>query len=275
MIFLGLYLRFKCIADKCTHNCCTGWRVEVDKDTYKRFESLPDGIFKTYILDGIEKRDNKYHNKIKRNGECIFFLEDGLCAIQKKYGEDFVSFTCRKYPRRIYTYKDKEENRAFCTMSAACPVVASYLINENVRFYKKDSEGNNREIKKGDCEILDSFRLKSKDIEKKIDISDFKNTEKRIIIHLLQNFYIYRAYSEFYSACVLYLSDREKYHDEMISEIELIGLKTFEETCNLYKEILKVRHESELKSELLIDAITSYYREIAHKLPGVKQNKGD
>ena len=34
------YKEFKCIASKCKNNCCIGWEIDIDKDTYELYKSF-------------------------------------------------------------------------------------------------------------------------------------------------------------------------------------------------------------------------------------------
>ena len=49
------YKNFKCIADKCQHNCCIGWEIDVDESTMALYNTV-DGEFgkrlKSNICDG-------------------------------------------------------------------------------------------------------------------------------------------------------------------------------------------------------------------------------
>ena len=34
------YKDFKCIADKCKHNCCIGWEIDIDDDTLEYYNKV-------------------------------------------------------------------------------------------------------------------------------------------------------------------------------------------------------------------------------------------
>ena len=34
------YNNFKCIADKCNHNCCIGWEIDIDNKTAEYYRSI-------------------------------------------------------------------------------------------------------------------------------------------------------------------------------------------------------------------------------------------
>lgn len=96
------YKDFKCIADKCRHTCCKGWEVEIDSDSLKRFEKYKD------IEDKIEHGDSD-HFKLLEGEVCPFLLENGLCDMILKYGEDMLCQTCTDHPRFRNYFTDRIE----------------------------------------------------------------------------------------------------------------------------------------------------------------------
>ena len=34
------YNKFKCIASKCSDNCCIGWEIDIDSKTYEKYKML-------------------------------------------------------------------------------------------------------------------------------------------------------------------------------------------------------------------------------------------
>lgn len=111
---------FKCLMDKCDDNCCKeNWSISVDEETYKKYIDMG--------LPRIEEkiRTTNPHTIIKKSGECPFITNDGLCSIHKDYGEEFLSNTCKTYPRFVSEYKDLYiEN-----MGLSCPAVSRWLVS--------------------------------------------------------------------------------------------------------------------------------------------------
>lgn len=91
------YKHFKCIADKCSHSCCVGWEIDVDKDTAEKYASLTDGYGKE-IAKSIEW-DETPHFKLCENDRCPHLDERGLCRIISNLGEGYLCHICREHPR--------------------------------------------------------------------------------------------------------------------------------------------------------------------------------
>ena len=84
--------KFNCIADKCKHNCCKGWRIAVDKKTADKYLSLAnDNKRFENCLDG------QFFKMVNQN--CPFLDSDNLCHVIKKYGEKCLCKTCKTHPR--------------------------------------------------------------------------------------------------------------------------------------------------------------------------------
>lgn len=91
------YKDFVCIADKCTHNCCIGWEIDIDPDTQKMYESLMGG-YGQEIKKSIEYGETP-HFKLSLDGRCPHLASSGLCKIILELGEDHLCDICREHPR--------------------------------------------------------------------------------------------------------------------------------------------------------------------------------
>jgi lysine-N-methylase len=117
--------QFSCIGTACEDTCCVGWSVNIDQATYKKYSKVKE-IELTPLLDKKVTRNRSNpsevnYAKIKMDtGRCPILSEDGLCKIQAKLGEDYLSDTCAIYPRVSNVMNEVLERSA--TMS--CPEIA-------------------------------------------------------------------------------------------------------------------------------------------------------
>ena len=115
---------FKCDGQRCDAKCCKGWRIDIDAATFEKYEK-------------IESDEKEITSKLKYNEEiechvvqlddknfCPFLTEENLCGIQKKYGENFLSFTCKNFPRRIVNLGNIIEY----SLSLSCPLAAELAL---------------------------------------------------------------------------------------------------------------------------------------------------
>lgn len=96
---------FQCIGPRCEDNCCTGWRVTIDRKTYAAYKASGHAALKDRFADAVTRQrsgqtDSRYAQIEQQQGlgECVF-LEDRLCAVQRALGPDLLSNTCAEYPR--------------------------------------------------------------------------------------------------------------------------------------------------------------------------------
>ncbi|HWT75549.1 MAG TPA: flagellin lysine-N-methylase [Mobilitalea sp.] len=121
-IKIDFYDKFRCIADQCTFSCCKGWEITVDSDTCKRWKNCSDNS--VYFL-GKMKSIKKVGCRIRmgKDKECPFLTENGLCDIVIRYGEAYLSDTCRCFPRLVNDMGYYSEY----ALSCACPAVIDIL----------------------------------------------------------------------------------------------------------------------------------------------------
>ena len=119
-IFRPVYVRdFKCDGQACDSRCCRDWKIYVDEDTRKKFQSLPD---REKILRHMTEKNSF---RPTNSGTCPFLNENLLCNLQLEYGEDFLPAVCQSYPR--VTYKLDDEN-FLQAMTVTCPVAAMEIL---------------------------------------------------------------------------------------------------------------------------------------------------
>ncbi len=88
------YKSFKCIADRCRHNCCIGWEICIDEATLERYRHLDADIMST-----IADCDDGACFRLTEDGRCPHLCDTGLCNIIISHGEGLLSDICREHPR--------------------------------------------------------------------------------------------------------------------------------------------------------------------------------
>lgn len=129
------YDDFKCIGGKCIDNCCcNNWRIDIDKKTYKKYKKLKGEIGKKINTNISKNRKNTNYlqcGKINlKNSKCSLLSKDGLCTIHSELGENYLSNTCKIYPREIKKYGEIYERN----LIISCPEVVRYIIKSKKNF---------------------------------------------------------------------------------------------------------------------------------------------
>lgn len=98
------YNTFRCIADKCSDNCCIGWEIDIDTDTAEYYSSVT-GEFGKRLKENISK-ENSF---ILKNDRCPFLNGENLCDIIISCGEEHLCQICRDHPRYFEWYGNIKE----------------------------------------------------------------------------------------------------------------------------------------------------------------------
>lgn len=119
------YKSFKCIADKCSHSCCIGWEIDVDKNALEKYESLTHAYGKT-VIDSIDY-DKTPHFRLCENERCPHLDKKGLCKVIIELGEDYLCEICREHPR---FYNDTPEGKEV-GLGMACQEACRIILESN------------------------------------------------------------------------------------------------------------------------------------------------
>lgn len=126
-VFPNYYEKFKCIADKCRHNCCIGWEIDIDEDTMDLYNSL-DGDFAERIRSSIE--GDIPHFTLTEGERCPFLNSSGLCEIICELGDGAISDICYLHPRFSNFYDDFTETG----LGLCCEEAARLILTETEPF---------------------------------------------------------------------------------------------------------------------------------------------
>ena len=111
------YDKFKCIADKCVHNCCRGgWEIEIDDEALDRFSKLP-GEFGDKVRASISPENIFIH----KHGECPLLSPEGKCEMVLNGAE--LCVICDEYPRFTEFFGDYAERGISLSCEASADII--------------------------------------------------------------------------------------------------------------------------------------------------------
>lgn len=115
----NIYREFRCIANKCRHNCCIGWEIDIDEDTLA-FYRAQTGVFGEKLRQNIEIADGCASFRLDENERCPFLNGQNLCDIYLTLGENAFCQICRDHPRFRNFFSDRTEvGLGLCCEAAA------------------------------------------------------------------------------------------------------------------------------------------------------------
>lgn len=130
---------FQCDGSKCNAKCCgNNWRIDIDVDTYKKYQRIKNPVIRKKILSSIQPSILQTGFEIKLNEAryCPLLCDDKLCYIQKNLGKDVLSTTCKGYPRIVRHIGEYQ----FRILSMTCPVAAEKALfsSDGMEMYNID-----------------------------------------------------------------------------------------------------------------------------------------
>lgn len=118
--------RFKCIGSDCEDNCCTGWRVTIDKKTFNAYRQTTNPELSDLFAKNIKRQrsqgsDSTYARiELKADSQECPMMQERLCAVQKNLDETYLSDTCFSYPRYSRNFAGQYEQ----SLTLSCPEAA-------------------------------------------------------------------------------------------------------------------------------------------------------
>lgn len=123
------YSSFKCIAQKCKKNCCIGWEIDIDENTYTKYKNM-DGEFGKRLMQSIKFQDDTHCFILGEDERCPFLNSDNLCDIIIQSGEDSICQICTEHPR----FHNYYQNRCESGIGLCCEEAARIILTDSNSF---------------------------------------------------------------------------------------------------------------------------------------------
>lgn len=135
------YFDFKCIADQCKHNCCIGWEIDIDDDTYEKYRAV-SGEMGERLARHIEA-EGEAHFILGNDERCPFLNEKNLCDIITELSEASLCQVCRDHPRFRNYFDEHIEMGLGITCEEAARIVLSAELPDAVTLVSLDGSYSN------------------------------------------------------------------------------------------------------------------------------------
>ena len=123
-VYPSYYQKFKCIGKKCRHNCCIGWEIDIDSDTYEYYKTV-GGEMGTRLAKNIDN-SGAPHFILGENERCPFLNKNNLCDIIIELGEEHICDICTAHPR----FKNEIPGRLEIGIGLTCEEAARIILTE-------------------------------------------------------------------------------------------------------------------------------------------------
>lgn len=131
------YPEFQCIADACRHNCCIGWEIEIDEESYLKYANVSGKLG-----ERLEKNISKEHSFILDEKErCPFLNDRNLCDLILELGEESLCNICRDHPR----FRNFFEDRTEMGLGICCEAAGNLILGKKEPFHLLCIEDDEKE----------------------------------------------------------------------------------------------------------------------------------
>ena len=136
---------FRCLGAACEDTCCTGWRVDIDRAAFEKYQTVPAGPLRILLDQSLERLPEPNPEakpatktdppkapfarvRMPPSLQCPFLNADKLCQIQVEHGAGHLSQVCSTFPRSLFIIDSLEDK----TLTLSCPEAARMvLLNPN------------------------------------------------------------------------------------------------------------------------------------------------
>lgn len=167
---------FHCLGGTCPDTCCRDWSIVPDEAFLTACENAPEPL-RTAVLAALTRDDDgDVCFALREDGFCALLTGDGLCPIQRDWGEEHLCAHCAAYPRFTEEYGPLSET----TLAISCPEAARLLM-ETERFTTEEQENGGEEelfdgidpalfsaLEHSRAEVLDILREDSRPIWRRL-----------------------------------------------------------------------------------------------------------
>lgn len=152
ILFIDWYANFQCVGGICPLTCCsTKWNIGLSDEEIENYYAMEHPFAEKIIYQIDEEK-----KCMKSKGEvCALLTEDGFCQIVLECGEQYLSKTCKVFPRRIKQFGDVFE----LYVELVCPVVSEKMLDEKQIQFGLEEEECDGEIEPIDYRIYDCLSL--------------------------------------------------------------------------------------------------------------------
>ncbi len=123
---ISILKQFHCTGAACPSNCCRGWKIPIDDETYEKYIS-EKGVFGFLMRCFVVKKEELTSFRCsKHQYRCPFWGFDHLCSLQKNHGTDYMPRVCVEFPRQLSNFG------TFCeeTLYLACHEAARLFLKQ-------------------------------------------------------------------------------------------------------------------------------------------------
>ena len=169
-VYPDYFSRFQCVADRCRHNCCVGWEIDINPAALRKYDGMR-GEMGDRLRASIARDENGAHFILDENERCPLLNQNGLCDLITAAGEKALCQICRDHPRFRAQLTDREEIGLGLCCEEACRLILNW--NQPVQLIVED-DGRSKAVlgKREQAWLFQRERLLSVAQDRRMSIFD-------------------------------------------------------------------------------------------------------
>ena len=124
----AFYSSFRCTGGTCPLTCCRDWDIVLDDNAIADYAAAPEGLRQLIAENLVTDEDGDVCFRLRPDGLCALLDGDGLCPIQRHWGEEHLCGHCGAYPRFIEEYGCLTER----CQAVSCPEAARLVLERGI-----------------------------------------------------------------------------------------------------------------------------------------------
>ncbi len=154
MIYIkpSFYDDFKCIASKCTDNCCIGWEIDIDEVSFDKYNKLQGALGDEIRSKITVSEDGSRCFELSENDRCPFLNDSNLCRIIINCGEDAICDICKNHPRFYEWFPGVTE----CGLGLSCEEVCRILLQDEKSFSLIEENDGEKIVLDSEDDVIES-----------------------------------------------------------------------------------------------------------------------
>ena len=122
------YRDFRCLGGACPLTCCRDWEIVVDEAALADYAAAPVPLRQTIADNLVTDEEGDVCFRLNDDGTCALLDGDGLCPIQRHWGEEHLCAHCASYPRFLEEYGCLTER----SLAVSCPEAARLVLERGI-----------------------------------------------------------------------------------------------------------------------------------------------
>ncbi len=131
------YKDFRCAGGRCPLTCCRDWSIVPDEGALNDYAQAPAGLREAIADSLVTDGDGDVCFRLTPEGRCALLDGDGLCSIQRRWGEAHLCAHCAAYPRFNEEYGCLTEN----SLAVSCPEAARLTMERGIFPLRETDDG--------------------------------------------------------------------------------------------------------------------------------------